>query len=55
MIWYWVGERTEALKALRKSGNRKLPEVGGCGDPPEGTRDLGGERLLGLKGRNLLR
>jgi hypothetical protein len=29
MIRYWVGKRTEALKASRKNGNRQLQEVGG--------------------------
>lgn len=36
--------RTEALRAIRKSGNRIL------GDPPECTRDFEGERLSGLTG-----
>ena len=53
MIWYYVGERTEALRASRKNRNRQPQEVGGLGDPPECTRDLGGERLSGFKGRDL--
>jgi hypothetical protein len=32
---------------------RKPLEVGGWGDLPECTRDLGGERLSGIKGRDL--
>ena len=45
--------RTEALRASRKNGNRQPQEIGGWGDPPECTRDLGGERLSGLKGKDL--
>lgn len=41
------------LRASRKNGNWQLWEVGGWGDPPECTRDLGGERLSGLIGRDL--
>ena len=47
------GNRTEALRASRKNGNRQPPEIGGWQDPLEYTRDLGGERLSGLKGRDL--
>ena len=48
------GNRTEVLRASRKTGNRQPLEREGCGeDPPEWTRDLGGERLSGLKGRDL--
>ena len=43
------GKRTEALRARRKNGNRQLQGVGGWLDPPEQTRDLRGEILLGLK------
>ena len=43
------GKRTEALRARRKNGNRQLQGVGGWLDPPEHTRDLRGEILLGLK------
>jgi hypothetical protein len=55
MIRYWVGGgRTEALRVSRKNGNRQPWEVeGGRGDPPECTRVLGGERLSGLKERDL--
>jgi hypothetical protein len=45
-------ERTEALRASRKSGNRQPWEVGGCRDSLECTRDLGGKTLLGLKGKD---
>ena len=47
------GKRTEALRARRENWNRQPREIGGWGDPTECTRDLGGERLSGLKGRNL--
>jgi hypothetical protein len=43
----------EALRASKKIGNTQPREMGGWGDPPECTRDLGGERLSGLKGRDL--
>jgi hypothetical protein len=46
-------KRTEALWASRKNGNRQPWEVGGWWDPPGYTRYLGGERLSGLKGRDL--
>ena len=48
-----VGNRSEALRASRKNGNRKPQEVGGGGDPLGGTRDVGGEKHSGLKGRDL--
>jgi hypothetical protein len=51
LIWYWV--RSEALRTCRKNGIRQPQEIGGWGNPPEYTRDLGSERLSGLKGRNL--
>ena len=41
------------IEPSRKSGNMKPQEVGGWRDPPECTRDLGGERISGLKGRDL--
>jgi hypothetical protein len=47
------GKSIEALGARRKKGSRQPQEIGGCGDPPECTRDLGGERLSGIKGRDL--
>jgi hypothetical protein len=47
-----LGGGTEALKAIRKNGNKKPREVGGLVDPPECTRDRGSERLPGLKGRD---
>ena len=45
--------RTEALRPRRKNGNRQPQEGGGGRDPLECTRDLGGERLSGLEGRDL--
>ena len=49
-----MGNITEVLRKSKKNGNRQLCEVGG-----EKTlgyiRDLGGERLSGLKGRDLRR
>jgi hypothetical protein len=52
MMRYWVGQKTEAPRASRKnvkatSGGRRW------GDHPECTRDLGGEKLSELKGRDL--
>jgi hypothetical protein len=48
-----VRERTEAPRASRKNGNRQLLEIGGWEDLAECTRDLGGERLSGLKAGTL--
>ena len=46
----YVGRNsTEALRARKKNGNRQREAVGGGGHPVERTRDLGDERLLGLK------
>jgi hypothetical protein len=45
-----MGKRTEALRTSRKNGNRQPWEVEDWRDPPECSRDLGGERLSGLKG-----
>jgi hypothetical protein len=45
--WWWKEDKTEVLRASRKNGNRQ--EVGGCRDPLECARDLGGERLSGFK------
>ena len=45
----WVmggGKRLKSLRDSRKKRNMKPQEVGGWRDPPEYTRDLGGERLL---------
>jgi hypothetical protein len=53
LIWYWVRERTEALKASRKNVNKQPQEIGGWWNLPESTRDLGDERLSGLKGSDL--
>jgi hypothetical protein len=46
------GKRIKALRASRRNGNGQPGEIGGWGDPPECTRDLGGERISGLKGKN---
>ena len=43
----------EALRASKKIGNTQPREMGGWGDPPECTRDLGDKRLSGIKGRDL--
>ena len=53
MMLYWAGKKTEDLRVSRKNVNRQLQEVGGWGDPLEYTRDLGGERLSGIKRRDL--
>ena len=47
-----MGGRAEALSVSRKKGNKQPREVGGWVDPIERTRDLVGERLSGLKGRD---
>jgi hypothetical protein len=55
------GKRTEALRASRKNGNRHSQEIGGWGGgggrggggAPECTRDMRGERLPVLNGRDL--
>jgi hypothetical protein len=51
LIWYWARKRTKTLRVSRKNGNRQPQEIG-WGNPPECTRELRGERLSGLKGRN---
>jgi hypothetical protein len=43
----------EALRVSRKNENRQPQEIGGWGDPPESTRDLGDKKLSGLKGKDL--
>jgi hypothetical protein len=48
-----VGWGTEALRASRKNRNRQPQEVGVGRGALECIRDLGGERLSGLKGRDL--
>jgi len=54
MILYWVEEKDRSLEGQQKewkqatSGGRRL------GLPPDYTRNLGGERLSGLKGRDLI-
>jgi hypothetical protein len=45
--------RKEALMAGRVKGNMQPQEIGGWGDPLKCTRDMGGKRLSGLKGRDL--
>jgi hypothetical protein len=53
MIRYWGwGNRRETLGTIRMDRNMQ-PLEGQVGDPLECTRDLGGERLSGFKGRNL--
>jgi hypothetical protein len=47
---FGLGKRTETLRTRRKNIKRQPGEVGG---PPECTRDLGDERLPGLKVRDL--
>ena len=47
------GKRTEDIRASKKNGNRKPQEIAHWGDPSVCTRDLGGQSLPGLKGRNL--
>ena len=53
MIRYGVGEQERSPEGQQKES--KLATSGGrrWGDSPECTRDLGGERLSGLKGRDL--
>ena len=50
MIRYKLGDRSGALRTSRMNGNMN---GGRCNDSPECTRDLRGERLPGLKGRDL--
>jgi hypothetical protein len=40
-------------RASRKNGSRQSQEIEGWRDPPECTRDLGGERFSRFKGRGL--
>jgi hypothetical protein len=47
------GKRLKSLRTSRKNGKMRLWEVGGWGDPPEYTGDVGSERLSGLKERDL--
>jgi hypothetical protein len=51
-----IGERnrSDTLKASKMNRNWQPQEVGSGGNPLEYTRDLGGERLSGLKGRGTL-
>ena len=51
-IWRW-GDRKEDMGASRMSGNMQPQGGGRWRDPLEITRDLGDERLSGLKGRDL--
>jgi hypothetical protein len=48
-----IKDKKASTRASRKNGNRQPWEVGHWGDPPECTRDLEGERLLGMKWRDL--
>jgi hypothetical protein len=43
------GKGLKYLRASRKNGNVQPGEVRGWENPPEYTRDMGGERLSGLK------
>ena len=47
------GKRTEILNASRNNGTRQPLEIENWGDAPVCTRDLGGERLSGLKERDI--
>jgi hypothetical protein len=53
LIWYWVRKKDRRPEGQQKEwkqgtyGDRRL------GDPLECTRDLGGKRLSGFKGRDL--
>jgi hypothetical protein len=56
MIWYWVGEKGQKGRSSEGQQKEWKQETSGCrrwGEPPECTRDLGGERLSGLKERDL--
>ena len=48
-----LGKSIKTLNTSRKNVNRQPQEKGGCWEPKESTRDLGGEILPGLKGRDL--
>jgi hypothetical protein len=50
-----LGGRTglKSPRACRKNGNMKPREAGCWRNPPECTRDLGGDRLSELKERDL--
>jgi hypothetical protein len=50
LTWYCMRKKDWSPEASRKNGNRQPQEIGGWGDPPKCTRDLGGEKLSGLKG-----
>jgi hypothetical protein len=49
------GKKLKALRASKKNGNRQPQEIGGwrTPSPPKCTRDLEGQRLPGLIGRDL--
>jgi hypothetical protein len=47
------GKRTEALRVSRKNGNKQPQERGAWGNPSECIRELGDERLSGIKVREL--
>ena len=44
---------SEALRSSIKNRSSQPREGGGCGNPPESTRDMGCERLTEIKDRNL--
>jgi hypothetical protein len=48
-----LGGGVKTLRASGKNGNMQPWELGCWGDPPECTREMGDERLPGLKERNL--
>jgi hypothetical protein len=44
---------TKVLRVSRKNVNKQPQKIGGLAEFPECNRDLGGESLPVLKGRNL--
>ena len=48
------GKGLKSPRTIKKNGNLQPWEVGGWGNPPEYTRNVGGERLSALKERNLI-
>jgi hypothetical protein len=49
MIWYWVGKKTEALRANRKNESRHLQEVGGYENASETWEVKGSQDSKGGK------
>ena len=41
LIWFWVGERAEALQSSKINEIRQPQEVGGWGDSPDVPENLG--------------